>query len=58
MDSRVSALSGQLSTGFEALSDLMIVYHKESKVDEIPSFWASDTNTDLPIVSAEIFHGF
>jgi hypothetical protein len=28
------------------------------KVGEVPSFRASDTDTDLVIVSADLFHGF
>jgi hypothetical protein len=28
------------------------------KVGEVPSFRASDTDTDLPIVSADLFHEF
>jgi hypothetical protein len=33
---------------------------KESwtKVGEVPTFRASDTDTDLPIVSTDLFHGF
>ncbi len=29
-----------------------------SKVGEVPTLRASDTDTDLPIVSADLFHGF
>ncbi len=29
-----------------------------AKVGEVPTFQASDTNTDLPIVSADLFHEF
>jgi hypothetical protein len=29
-----------------------------SKVGEVPTFRASDTDTDLPILSANLFHGF
>ncbi len=29
-----------------------------AKVGEVPTFRASDTDTDLPIVSADLFHGF
>jgi hypothetical protein len=31
---------------------------KRAKVGEVPTFRASDTDTDHPIVSANLFHGF
>jgi hypothetical protein len=33
-------------------------YGEQPKVGEVPTFRASDTDTNLPIVSADLFHGF
>ncbi len=33
-------------------------YAKYTKVGEVPTFRASDTDTDLPIVSAHLFNAF
>ncbi len=32
--------------------------HTWAKVGEVPTFQASDTNTDIPIVSTDLFNGF
>jgi hypothetical protein len=38
--------------------DVRVLVHAQPKVGKVPTFRASHTDTDLSIVSADLFHGF
>jgi hypothetical protein len=51
--------SANVPCHFSHSSNLKLMFHDlQPKVGEVPTFRASNINTNLPIVSANLFHGF